>query len=141
MSEVKTEAATPTEFSVELWAAFWAAPDPSRVGLLSTDDVVGDWPGDLAPVRGKEAYRDRIAKVLERVPDLHLEVAEHAESDECIFIHWVGRGTGAKGPFEIDGIDRILLEDGRVKENVIRYDPGKFDELVGDGGGQSQCPD
>jgi hypothetical protein len=60
-------------------------------------------------------------------------VAEHAESEDCIFIHWVAHGTGEKGPFELDGIDRILLEDGLVKENVIRYDSATFEALVGKG--------
>lgn len=131
MSTETTDAQAPTRFSVELWAAFWANPDPSRVGALSTEDVVGDWPGDPAPVRGKEAYRDRISQVLERVPDLRLEVIEHAEGENCLFIHWVARGTGRDGQFELDGIDRILLEGGLVKENVIRYDSAAFESLVG----------
>jgi hypothetical protein len=138
MSEQTTSSqpAAPASFTVDHWAAFWADPDPDRAARVSTDDVVGDWPGDPEPVRGKEAYRARIAQVLELVPDLHLEVAEHAHGPNCIFIHWIAHGTGANGPFEIDGIDRILLEDGLVKENLIRYDTAAFDRLVGKGRGQ-----
>jgi predicted SnoaL-like aldol condensation-catalyzing enzyme len=127
-----TEPAARPRFTVAHWSAFWAKPDASLAARVAIPEVVGDWPGDPAPVRGKDAYRDRIAQVLERVPDLHLEVAESAEDGDVIFIHWVAHGTGANGPFQMDGIDRILLEDGLVKENVIRYDAATFDALVGD---------
>ncbi|QPP05454.1 nuclear transport factor 2 family protein [Streptomyces bathyalis] len=132
--------AAKTPFNVGLWAGFWAKPDATRVMLLA-EDVVGDWPGDPEPVRGREAYRDRIARLLELVPDLHLEVAEHAENDGCLFIHWVAHGTGESGPFVFDGIDRILLdEDGLVKETVIRYDPAVVAARVG-GRSDGEGPD
>lgn len=124
------QVATPG-FSVERWSAFWAKPDPDMAARTAVPDVVGDWPGDPEPVRGVEAYRDRIAQVLARVPDLHLEMVEHAENGDAIFIHWIAYGTGANGPFRMHGIDRILLEGGLVKENVIRYDSATFDALVG----------
>jgi hypothetical protein len=34
------------------------------------------------------------------------------------------------GPFEIDGIDGILLENDLVKGNVVRYESATFDALV-----------
>jgi hypothetical protein len=120
-------------FSVENFAQFWAAPDASRVSAeLIHEDVVGDWPRAPEPVRGLDAYRDAIAGLLEVVPDLVLEVAEHATNGEYIFIRWIAHATGAAGPFEISGIDRIRVVDGRVKENIIRYDSATFDALVND---------
>lgn len=118
-------------FTVQHWAAFWANPDVDQVGLVAAPDVVGDWPGET-PVKGVDAYRDRIAQVLRRVPDLHLAVAESAENGDVIFIRWVAYGTGANGPFQMDGIDRILLTEGLVKENIIRYDSATFEALVGE---------
>jgi hypothetical protein len=117
-------------WNVEQFARFWANPDPELVRHGVAPDVVADWPGDPQPVRGAAAYADRIAQVLERVPDIRLDVAEHATNGEFIFIRWIGRGTGASGPFELSGIDRIRVEQGLVKENIIRYDPGLFDTLV-----------
>jgi hypothetical protein len=125
-------------FTVAQWSAFWVKPDPALAAHAAVPDVVGDWPGDPEPVQGTEAYRNRIAQVLNRVPDLRLEVAESAENGDVIFIHWIAHGTGANGLFQMDGIDRILLEDGLVKENVVRYDSATFERLVGGNNGSSR---
>jgi len=127
-----TETTTEFRFGVEHFAAFWDAPDLSRAGLVLSPEVTGDWPGDPEPVRGVDAYVERIAEVLDLVPDIRLEVLEHAENGDFLFIHWLATGTGKDGPFELDGIDRIAIgEDGRVAGNVIRYDTARFAELAG----------
>jgi hypothetical protein len=48
-----------------------------------------------------------------------------------VFIRWIMRATGRKGPFELSGIDRIRMRDGRVAENVIRFDSGHLRRLAG----------
>jgi SnoaL-like domain len=122
----------PPPFSVDQFARFWAAPDVALVApAMFAEDVVGDWPGDPEPVRGFAAYRARIARLLDAVPDLTLEVAEHATNGNLIFIRWIARGTGADGAFEVTGMDRIRTEDGRVKENIIRYDTAALEATVG----------
>jgi SnoaL-like domain len=122
----------PPAFGVDQFAAFWAAPDVGFVAeALFTPDVVGDWPGDREPVRGFVAYRERIAQLLEQVPDLTLEVADHATNGNLIFIRWIARGTGADGPFELSGMDRIRTENGRVAENIIRYDTAALSAAIG----------
>lgn len=118
-----------TTFSAEMFAAFWAAPSMSRGMDILADDVVGYWPGDPEPVRGVEAYTAKIAEVLAAAPDLRLEVVDSAtvpgasEGEQLVFLHYIGRGTGPDGPFEIRGIDRVRTRDGMVVENVIRYEP------------------
>jgi predicted SnoaL-like aldol condensation-catalyzing enzyme len=106
-------------WSVEGFAAFWAAPDPSLVPALLTDDIVGHWPGEAEPVRGKAAYTERIAAILRAVPDFRVSVAEHAEAGDLTFIRWVATGTGPAGPFEETGIDRVRVADGLVAENYV----------------------
>jgi SnoaL-like polyketide cyclase len=109
-------------FSVDHWAALWASPHPELAGRVVTPDVVAYWPGDAEPARGVTQYKRRIAHVLERVPDLRLEVAEHARNGDVLFIRWIARGTGAHGPFELSGVDRVVLRDGLVKEVRIYCD-------------------
>ena len=106
-------------WSVEAFAAFWANPDASLVPPLLTDDIVGYWPGSAEPVRGKEAYTEQIAAILQAVPDFKVAVAEHAETGDFTFVRWIATGTGPKGPFTETGIDRVRTRDGLVAENYV----------------------
>jgi ketosteroid isomerase-like protein len=121
-------------FTAETFAAFWAKPDlsdPSGAANLA-DDVVGYWPGEEEPVRGREAYLGALQELLERLPDLTLSVAEAADNGEDLFIRWVARATGAGGkPIEHTGVDRIKVRDGKVIENRIFFDRAEFERKLG----------
>ena len=123
-----TDTQTRPAFSAEMWAAFWAAPDVSRVEDILADDIVGYWQGVPEPVRGRAAYVGKIAELITAAPDLALELVDSATVDgstpgeQLIYLHYVGRGTGPDGPFAIRGLDRVRTRDGIVVENVIRYD-------------------
>jgi SnoaL-like polyketide cyclase len=123
-----TETGTQPKFSAEFWAAFWAAPDPSRAGDVLADDIVGYWQGDPKPVRGKDLYVGKIAELVGAVPDLALELVDSATVDgaepgeQLVYLHYIGSGTGPDGPVAFRGLDRVRARDGVVVENVIRYD-------------------
>jgi ketosteroid isomerase-like protein len=129
-----TETATTPGFSAESFAAFWAKPDlsdPSGAANLS-EDIIGYWPGEEEPVRGREAYVGALVELLERVPDLTLSVAESANNGENLFIRWVAHATGADGkPIEHTGVDRIKVRDGEVIENRIFFDRAEFERKLG----------
>ena len=116
------------KFSSEMWAAFWAAPDESRIGDILADDIVGYWQGEPQPVHGRDAYTAKIVELITAVPDLALELLDSATVDggapgeQLVYLHYVGRGTGPEGPIAIRGLDRVRTRDGMVVENVIRYD-------------------
>lgn len=118
-------------WSVELFAAFWDHPDPNLVAPMLTPDVEGHWPWHEEPTRGPEPYVQRIAGLIELIPDLRLEVAEHASNGAFTFIRYIGYGSGAQGRFEFSGIDQIRLQDGRVAENFIRFDTARLHALIG----------
>jgi len=128
-----THTDTQPKFSAEMWAAFWAAPDESRIGDILADDIVGYWQGDPTPVRGLEAYTGKIVELIAARPDLRLELIDSATVDgsapgeQLVFLHYTGRGTGPAGPFAIRGLDRVRTRDGMVVENVIRYDQVDID--------------
>ncbi len=123
-----TDIHTKPAFSAEMWAAFWAAPDVSRIEDILADDIVGYWQGVPEPVRGRAAYVGKITELITAAPDLALELVDSATVDgstageELVYLHYVGRGTGPDGPFAIRGLDRVRTRDGIVVENVIRYD-------------------
>jgi hypothetical protein len=121
-----TQQSAPTRtraWSVERFERFWANPDAALVPASLTEDVVGYWAGRAAPVRGREAYTDCIAALLETLPGLYVAVAEHASSGEFTFIRWI---MHADGPFELSGIDRVRTRDGLVAENRVVFDTAEF---------------
>ena len=124
-----TDTQTQPKFSAEMWAAFWAVPDQSRIGDILADDIVGYWQGDPKPVRGRDAYAGKIAALIAATPDLRLQLIDSATADggadgeQLVFLHYIGQGTGPEGPFAIRGLDRVRTRNGVVVENVIRYDP------------------
>ncbi|EKF22243.1 snoaL-like polyketide cyclase family protein [Mycolicibacterium hassiacum DSM 44199] len=129
-TQTHTPAKLTSPFSADAWAAFWAAPHRDRIleGDLLSEDVVGYWQGEPTPVRGLEAYTARIAELLDTIPDLRLRLVDSATVDtdtpgeQLVYLHYVGTGTAPEGPIAIRGLDRVRTRDGRVVENVIRYD-------------------
>jgi ketosteroid isomerase-like protein len=121
-------------FTVETWAAFWAKPDMTNAAAAEplAEDIVGYWPGEEEPVRGRAAYVGALAELLERVPDLTLSVAESAKAGENLFIRWVARATNAEGEqIEHTGVDRIRVVEGKVVENRIFFDRPQFERKLG----------
>jgi ketosteroid isomerase-like protein len=111
--------ARPLRWHVGLFEQFWSAP---RFDLPSDElapDVRGYWPGQREPRVGITAYVAPLKRLLQRVPDFRLEVADHASDGDVIFIHWVAHGTWQGRPLKFDGVDCIRQRDGRVVENRI----------------------
>ena len=132
MTEQHTPTAKRPAWSVAAFERFWANPDPELVPAALTDEVIGDWAGRDEPVRGKDAYTACIAALVKALPDVHLTVAEHASSGEFTFIRWIMRATGAHGPFEFTGIDRVRTRnDGLVAENRVVCDTATFKRQSG----------
>jgi len=120
-------------WSVEAFERFWSVPgrDIEIVPAVLTEDVVGHWAGLDQPVRGREEYMRCIRALHVALPDVCLTVPEHAINGEFTFIRWIMHATGAKGPFEIGGIDRIRTRDGQLSENVVVFDTAAFEARSG----------
>jgi SnoaL-like domain len=115
------------ERAVQLFTDFWAKPSTMLIPELFTDETLGFWPGLKEPTRGPDAYRERIAMYLQLMPDFHGEVVEHAINDDLVFIRWLAKATGPRGPIEFNVLDRFRLdENGRLVENVISFDSGQL---------------
>lgn len=119
-----------TGWTPELFARFWAAPDPAPLPGLVTDDVVGHWPGDRA-VRGRHDYVKALVDLMALLPDIRLSVHAGAMNGEFGFVRWVMHATGKRGPFQVDGADCITVRDGLVCENYINFDTALFRHLSG----------
>jgi SnoaL-like polyketide cyclase len=118
-------------WSVDGFRAFWARPKPEIVPEVLTNDVSGHWAGRDEPMRGPDDYTRCIAALVAALPDVRLDVAEHAHAGEFTFVRWILHATGRFGPFQLTGIDRMRLRDGQVAENVIVFDTNTFERRAG----------
>ena len=113
-------------FTIEGWKMAWANPSPDRViariPRITTPDVAGYWPRTTRPVRGPKEYAQRIVDLITFIPDFRAELVEHATSGDLMFLRWVARGTGPDGRFEAVGVDRLIVPNGYVAENLILSD-------------------
>src|SRR5499426_1034759 len=113
-------------FTIEGWKTAWNSPSPERVmariPLITTPDVAGYWPRTTRPVRGPKEYAQRIVDLITFIPDFRAELVEHATSGDLMFLRWVARGTGPDGRFEAVGVDRLIVPNGYVAENLILSD-------------------
>ncbi len=121
-------------FTIEGWKAAWADPSPDRVmariPLITTPDVAGYWPRTIRPVRGAKEYAQRIVDLLTFIPDFRAELLEHASNGDVMFLRWVAKGTGPDGRFEAVGVDRLIVPNGYVAENLILSDHPIFGTLA-----------
>jgi ketosteroid isomerase-like protein len=118
-------------WTTDLFAEFWAKPDLALIPSIITDDVVGYWPAGRT-VRGKDDYVRALQDLLDLLPDLILEVPEHAMTadGQFGFSRWIMRATGRNGPFAMNGMDRTRVRDGLVCENYVFFDPAQFESLA-----------
>jgi hypothetical protein len=131
VTEQSTATAPQPGWSVEMFEGFWSNPDPALVPGVLTEDVVGHWPGREEPVHGRDDYTACIAAIVEALPGMRLEVAEHAQNGEFVFIRWILHATGDHGPFQLTGMDRVRVRGPQVAENVIVFDTAAFEERSG----------
>ena len=90
---------------------------------------------DHASGAGPQEYAKRIIDLLDFIPDFRAEPIEHATNGDVMFVRWIARGTGPKGPFEAVGVDRLIVPNGYVAENLILSDHpifADFARYVGD---------
>jgi hypothetical protein len=124
----------PAGWSIEGWAGFWAAPTievaRTRIPLVCASSITGYWPRQPEPVRGVSDYCQHIVDLLTMIPDLRLKLEEHAINGEFVFARWSGSGTGPEARFEINGVDRIRVHDGKVIENRIISDASIFEHFA-----------
>jgi hypothetical protein len=107
---------------VDRFAETWGRPTPEGLAALAAPGVRLVQPG-MRTVHGKEAWREAVRELLELVPDLRAEVLRWGATDDGVLIEFTLRGTLARRPYEWTLVDRIVLEDGLVKERISYFDP------------------
>jgi len=76
------------------------------------------------PARGPGSLRQLFEPLFEAVPDLHGELQRWGETADGVFIELTLRGHLGRRPVEWTVVDRIILEDGLIRERRSYFDPG-----------------
>ncbi len=115
----RNAAETPTdaECFVRAFAAAWARPSVDRLGALLHPDAQLVAPMMNTTV-GREACREELRRLLLLWPDLRIDVVRWSATGDLVFIELVMNASFAGQPIRIPAIDRILLQDGLVRERV-----------------------
>lgn len=100
----------------------WNAPTPERLNQLVHADIEFIQPMN-PPVHGHAAAARFWGHVLAMMPDLTGEVVSWAARDGVVFIEQRMRGTLGGRPVEWITLDRIHLEDGKVRRRTAYFNP------------------
>jgi steroid delta-isomerase-like uncharacterized protein len=119
------------------------------VGARDLNAMAQCWaPGgieNIAPLgremRAPEEVRSFFAQTFEAIPDMHFEVLDVVAARNHAAVRWHATGTFCGGPFEgieptgarieLEGIDLLTIEDGKIQRNDAYYDSGQFARAIG----------
>lgn len=74
------------------------------------------------PARGPRALRELFGPLFTAMPDLHGEVQRWGETADGVFIELTLSGHLGRKPLEWTVVDRIILEDGKIRERRSYFD-------------------
>jgi ketosteroid isomerase-like protein len=82
------------------------------------------------PARGPGALRELFGPLFKAIPDLVGVVERWGETDDGVFIELTLRGHLGRRPVEWTVVDRIILEDGMIRERRSYFDPAPLLKAV-----------
>ena len=113
------------------------------------DAMVACWePGGIdniaplgRPLRAPDEIRAFFTQTFAAMPDMRFEVLDVVSARNQAAVRWRATGTFCGGTFEgieptgarveLEGIDLLTVEDGRIRHNDAYYDSGQFARAVG----------
>lgn len=120
--ETRTAAAEFVDFFAEGWGRGARGPFFEHFGARMHPDVLMTQP--LAPAaRGLTEFRELFEPLFRAIPDLHGEVHSWGETRDGVLIQLRLSGHLGGRPVAWTTVDRIVLEDGRIKERHACFDP------------------
>ena len=75
------------------------------------------------PARGAGALRELFGPLFKAIPDLTGTLRRWGQTDDGVFIELSLRGHLGSRPVEWTVVDRIILEDGLIRERRSYFDP------------------
>jgi len=110
---------------VENWSKVWRGPnsDPQLyMSLLHEGCLL------VNPVSSgtRENLPEIMQGFLSAEPDVHIVPTRWTETADGVIIEWMNTGTLHGAPFELRGVDRFTLRDGKATEGYSYFDPRPF---------------
>lgn len=82
------------------------------------------------PARGPGALRELFGPLFKAMPDLTGELKRWGQTADGVFIELTLRGHLGSKPLEWTVVDRIILEDGLIRERRSYFDPAPLLKAV-----------
>jgi ketosteroid isomerase-like protein len=105
---------------VRRFETVWANPDPDALNGLVHADVEFIQPME-APVHGHREAAAFWRRLFTLIPDIRGEVISWGRREDRVYIELRMMGTLGGKPIEWTTLDRILLEDGRVRQRIAYF--------------------
>ena len=107
------------EIFVARFNEVWNGHDVTGILDMMTDDVVFEASFGKDPwgsrVVGKQALRDFLVDMFDRIPDVRWDEIRHFARPEVAVVEWLTTGTPRGGSrYEVQGCDILALRDGRI---------------------------
>jgi hypothetical protein len=114
---------------VERYVAAWASREPNEMAKMWHADGVLHHPLLGGPIAGRlvPANNDRTKRL---IPDLVWSLQSWAWSGDVVFLEWRNTGTFEGRRIEFEGVDRMIVKEGRIREEAVYLDSLPLWELV-----------
>jgi SnoaL-like domain len=117
---------TPSQAFVETWSQVWRGPDSDPHRYM---ELLHEGCRLVNPI--SSGTREDLPQIFQAFlavePDIRVMPTHWAETpDGSVLIEWVNKGTLRGAPFELHGVDRFTLRDGKAIEGYSYFDPRPF---------------
>jgi glyoxylase-like metal-dependent hydrolase (beta-lactamase superfamily II)/predicted ester cyclase len=139
-SEQKTRAPGPGKVARAYFEAL-AARDPQAMASYWVDGGVENIAPLGRPLRVPDEMVAFFTETFTAMPDMRTEVLDVVAARNQAAVRWHATGTFCGGPFqgieptgarvELEGLDLLTIEDGKIVRNDAYYDSGAFARAVG----------
>lgn len=107
---------------VRRFGTVWSAPDPEALNELVHPDIEFIQPME-APVHGHGEAAAFWRRLLTLIPDVRGEVISWGLREDRLYVELRMFGTLGGKPIQWVVLDRILLQDGRVRQRIAYFNP------------------
>ncbi|MBX0294289.1 ester cyclase [Haloarcula nitratireducens] len=118
----------------------WNEKQYGKIPEVTAESITVHDPGHPEVVTGRDGLEAYLRELHEGFPDFHVTIEEMLTSGDIVMAKWTVTGTheGQFGEFpptgnamELEGMDKVLLEDGKILEHRAHYDTREMLEQLG----------